>query len=230
MARAYRATSRAFVERHARPGAGTVIDLGCGPGFSTKLLSDACRPQALIGIDASPSFVDRARRRVPSAEFVVHDASMTPLPGSPADVLYARLLLAHLPDPATTCSRWQGELRPGGVLLVEDLEDIDAPPGPLRDYNELSAAIVRSGGGPMYAGLALSRLGGRCVEVRVPAPLVARISVFNVARWLTEPPAVLDAAQLSGLSGLQHDLEALAAGGSPASVSWIVRQLALRAE
>ncbi len=167
---------------------------------------------------------------MPSAEFVVHDASITPLPGSPADVVYARLLLAHLPDPAGTADRWRGELRPDGVLLVEDLEDIDAPPGPLRDYDELAAAIVRSGGGPMYAGRALAGLGGACVEVRVPAPVAAAIYLFNVVRWLSEPPAAVDADRLAVLPGLHHDLESLAAGDDPATVRWIVRQLALRGE
>ena len=191
VADAYRSSSQAFIRRHARRGADMVVDLGCGPGFSTELLYDTLRPGALIGIDASASYVDRARHRLPTAEFVVHDASATPLPGSPADVLYARLLLAHLPDPAGTAVRWRGELQPDGVLLIEDLEDIDSPPGPLRDYDEIAAAIVRSGGGPMYAGRLLAGLGGSCVEVGVPMRVAAAIYLFNVDRWLAEPPGGL---------------------------------------
>jgi len=176
VADAYRPTSAAFIGRHADHELGTVIDLGCGPGFSTELLFEICAPRELIGIDASAAFVSVARQRVPTANFAIHDASSTPLPGAPADVVYARLLLAHLPDPVDIANRWRSQLHAGGVLLVEDLEDIDAPPGPLRDYDDLAAAIVRSGGGPMYAGRALADLGGACIEVTVPASVAVEPS------------------------------------------------------
>jgi trans-aconitate 2-methyltransferase len=225
VADAYRAVSANFLRRNVLAGVGVAIDLGCGPGFSTQLLRDVGRPRRLLGLDASASFVEWARRLVPDGEFAVHDAARTPLPGSPADVLYARLLLAHLPDPATVVRRWQQELGPGGVLLVEDLEDIDAPPGPLRAYDEVSAEMVRSGGGPMYAGRALAEWGGDCVEVRVPAGVAARIYLFNVERWLRERPPAIGRDRLEELhAGLGEVAEA-----GRGSVAWLVRQLAVPA-
>jgi hypothetical protein len=163
---------------------------------------------------------------VPDGEFATHDAARTPIPGSPADVLYARLLLAHLPHPASVVRRWQQELAAGGVLLVEDLEDIDAPPGPLRAYDELSADMVRSGGGPMYAGRALAEWGGDCVEVRVPAGVAARIYLFNVERWLREQPPAVEQERLEGLRARLREV----AGTDRGTVAWLVRQLAVPAE
>jgi trans-aconitate 2-methyltransferase len=226
VADAYRPTSEPFIRAQAPPGAGSVVvDLGCGPGFSTDLLAETCRPRRLLGIDASPSFVELARRQVPSAIFAVHDASVTPLPGAPADVLYARLLLAHLRDPLDVARRWQSQLAAGGVLLVEDLEDIAAPAGPLRDYEELSTETVRSGGGSMYGGRALAPLGGGCVEVDVPARVAARIYLFNVERWLGEGQGGGRQDRLGRLRAGLADM----AGNGTGTVSWIVRQIVLPA-
>jgi trans-aconitate 2-methyltransferase len=226
VADAYRPTSESFVTRHARRSIASALDLGCGPGFSTELLARVCRPRRLLGIDASPSFIELARRRVPDAEFAVHDASVTPLPGTPTTMVYARLLLAHLPDPLGVARRWQGELSAGGMLLVEDLEDITAPAGPLRDYEALSTDMVRSGGGSMYAGRALAALGGSCVEVRVPAGLAATISLVNVERWSGEEPEGPGRRHLDELS---RGLGKVAAAGS-GTVVWTVRQVAISAE
>jgi len=225
VADAYRPTSESFVTRHARRSVASALDLGCGPGFSTELLARVCRPRRLLGIDASPSFIELARKRVPDAEFAAHDASVTPLPGAPATVIYARLLLAHLPDPLGVARRWQGELSAGGMLLVEDLEDITAPAGPLRDYEALSTDTVRSGGGSMYAGRALAALGGSCVEVRVPARLAATISLLNVERWSEEEPEGPGRRPLDQLSrGL-----GMVAAASSGTVVWTVRQVAVSA-
>ncbi len=228
VADAYRPTSAAFVRAAAPSAVSVAVDLGCGPGFSTELLGEECRPTRLIGLDASPEFVGWAGRRVRGAEFAVHDAATTPLPCGPADVLYARLLLAHLADPVETVGRWRRELAPGGVLLVEDLDGIEAPPGPLRDYEALSTDVVRAGGGTMYGGQAVAGLGGKCVEVRVPVATAASIYLVNVVRWRTDPPAAtaLDPGHLGELAGA---LGRLADGGGEGTVAWLVRQVALSA-
>lgn len=47
---------------HDLPGAGYryVIDMGCGPGYTTALLRDAIPHSFTTGIDASPARADRA--------------------------------------------------------------------------------------------------------------------------------------------------------------------------
>ena len=69
VAAAYEPSSRALLARV--PRGGTVVDLGCGPGHSTLLLADACRPTALHGLDASAAHLERARRMVPRATFTL---------------------------------------------------------------------------------------------------------------------------------------------------------------
>ena len=224
VAAAYESVSRSFLSAHAPPSPQVALDLGCGPAFTTTLLRDVIRPKVLVGIDASDAFVGAARTRLPEARFETHDVSRLPLPGAPADLIYARLLLAHIAEPETIARRWVSQLAPGGRLLIEDLEDVINPPGPLRDYEEISAKIVRSGGGLMYTGAALADLGGASVPVTVSGGLAARIYLFNVRHWLVRSD--LPAADVE-LRDLQRGLVEMSINDRGTTVSWIVRQLAL---
>jgi len=226
VADAYEPVSRAFLERHAPLDVSLALDLGCGPGFSTHLISLTCRPRKLIGLDSSPQFLRSARVRVPEAQFEEHDVTLIPLPGAPAEMIYARLLLAHLPDPPAIVEQWQQQLAPDGIALLEELEDIEAPAGPLRDYDELSADIVRHGGGVMYAGPLLADLGGRCVRVTVSADAAATIYLFNVRLWLAGGSSGVSKARLVELEAA---LSRLASRHDTRPVSWVVRQTVLRA-
>jgi trans-aconitate 2-methyltransferase len=226
VASAYEPTSRRFLDDNAPSTVDVALDLGCGPAFSTQLLHEACRPRELIGIDSSPELLEFAQARIPRARFRVHDVAAEPLPGAPADVIYARLVLAHLSDPLGTARRWTRGLTSQGVLLIEDLEEIDAPPGPLRAYDEVSAEIVRRGGGVMYAGAALVALGGRRTAVTVPAALAARIYLVNVTRWTGDPTSPVSEDRLRQL---ESGLRSVATDDGSQCVSWIVRQVALRA-
>jgi trans-aconitate 2-methyltransferase len=221
VAAAYEPVSRAFLAREAPTGAALAVDLGCGPGFSTELVAATCRPRALVGLDASEQFLAMARPLVPTARFVRHDVTEVPLPGGPADVIYARLVLAHLPDPPALLARWCEHLAAGGVILSEELEDIESPDGPLRDYDDLSSAMVRRGGGVMCAGPLLAPLGGRCVRVEASAALAARIYSFNVRLWLERAGG---GPAKERLLRLQRGLAELAHSSSAAGVTWIVRQ------
>jgi trans-aconitate 2-methyltransferase len=227
VAAAYEPTSRAFLAAHGPADAAVALDLGCGPGCSTALVARSCRPRALVGIDASSRFLAAARSRVPEARFVVHDVTVAPLPGAPADLVFARLLLAHLADPPTVVDGWRRELAPGGTLLLEELEEVEAPPGPLRDYDELSTSVVRAAGGVMCAGPLLAGLGGRRVRITVDDATAAAISLCNVRLWRADgtTPATADE-----LAELEAALAQVAAGeGRGAPLTWVVRQLAVTA-
>jgi SAM-dependent methyltransferase len=216
-------------------GVDQALDLGCGPGHTTRLLAAVARPRRTVGLDGSERYLAHARAATaePSVDYVRHDVTTLPLPGAPADAIYARLLLAHLPDPLGLVERWHSQLRPGGVLVLDDVEDIDPPPGVLRDYEQLVVALVAAEGGPMYAGRLLAPLGGRCVEVHVDAALAARIFGMNLATWRDDALArgIADADHLDDVA---HGLAILASGGdrtTPAgtTVRWVLRHAVCRA-
>src|SRR4051794_3989746 len=56
------------------------IDLGCGPGHSTRLVHAILAPAVTVGIDSSPDHIARARATAPpGVEYGVHDVTAAPL-------------------------------------------------------------------------------------------------------------------------------------------------------
>src|SRR5579859_4118738 len=75
--------SRAFLrdmaagERHA-----LALDLGCGPGYTTRLVAEVTGCEQAFGMDASERFVARASTENASEHisFVRHDLTQIPFP------------------------------------------------------------------------------------------------------------------------------------------------------
>jgi SAM-dependent methyltransferase len=118
-----RALLAGFVEL---AGAGTIADIGCGPGHVTQFLAArlTARPAArhgdVTGIDLSPRMIDIARARAPELTFTV--GSMLDLPAadgafSGAVALYSIIHLSA-DDRALACREFARTVRPGGWLLV----------------------------------------------------------------------------------------------------------------
>ena len=100
-----------------------VLDLGCGPGYTTHFLAQLTRCRRAVGLDNSASFIALAEQtQTDSVTFQLHDITEVPFPAGLSDLLYCRFLLAHLQDPAGTIDRWGTQLRQGGRLLIEEVE------------------------------------------------------------------------------------------------------------
>jgi trans-aconitate 2-methyltransferase len=232
VAEVFETPSRALLARAIPRGCDAVLDLGCGPGYTTRLIAEVCRPRRAVGLELSERFVDIARgltvSRDPSLTYETADVTSMPLPHSPVDAIHARLLLAHLPDPLGMVEQWRTQLTPGGVLVLDEVEDIDAPPGVLSEYESLVVAVVAAGGGAMYAGRVLEPLSGTTVDVHVPQTTAARMFAMNLAGWRVEAEAqgLADKAELDRLAGA---LATLAEGGETRTVRWVLRQLVLGA-
>lgn len=229
VAAVFEAPSRRLL-RSAVPEGAAVVDLGCGPGHSTRLIAATCRPRRVLGVDASEAYVDLARRLTDDARvaFAVHDVTSVPLPGCPADAIYARLLLAHLPDPLRLVERWRSQLLPGGVLVLDELEAMEAPPGPLRSYEELVVEVVAQGGGAMYAGPMLASLGGRLVDMTVDAAVAARMYRMNLATWRAAAVSA-GLADEAELDDLDDALASLVERPGRAGVRWVLHQSVIAA-
>lgn len=65
----------AIIERHF-PHVGSILEIGCGEGHQSKYLQPLC--DELFGIDVSETAVERARKRLPRAQFAAADLFAQP--------------------------------------------------------------------------------------------------------------------------------------------------------
>jgi SAM-dependent methyltransferase len=210
------------------------MDLGCGPGFSTRLVHALVAPEATIGVDRSPDHVARARASAPPGiEYAVHDVTRAPLPGVlPPDLLYCRFLLTHLRDPARVLAGWAASA--AAALVIEETAAMASPDAAFSLYYRLVAELQRHYGQDALVGRTLERTligSGWEIEVSIvrelslPARRMARLHVLNLATWRQDPFARAAFAP-SMLDELAAALEAVASGAADApDVSHSMRQL-----
>lgn len=103
-----------------------VIDLGAGTGQFT--LAAAAAFDRVVAVDVSPVMLERLRARVDAAGAtnvdVVRAGFLTyQHEGRPADAVYSRYALHHLPDfwKAVALARMRTMLRPGGLVRLSDV-------------------------------------------------------------------------------------------------------------
>jgi SAM-dependent methyltransferase len=235
MASVFDSASREFLAEDVGPVRPPLaLDLGCGPGHTTLLLAESTGARRTVGLDTSDAFLARARADAPAGlEFIRHDATVVPFPTGPADVVYARLLLAHLPDPERLVERWVTQLGPGGLLALDEVDWIDAGRPVLDRYEEIVVALVASQGGAMYAGPIIDRIDGgdgwrrrstrRCAYPVAVADAAAMYAL-NLTTWRGND-FVQEHYSSRELDELQIDLLALARTTGTETITWGLRQV-----
>lgn len=99
-----------------------ILDIACGSGFGSHLLSNGA--EFVLGVDYLQSYVDLARGRYPEAprlQFCVGDGQEFFYHGREEwfDVVISLHTLEHVPDDRKMLSNLHKNLRPGGLLVVE---------------------------------------------------------------------------------------------------------------
>jgi SAM-dependent methyltransferase len=96
------------------------LDVGCGNGAFTALLSERVRPSAILGVDPSPAQLDYARSRpgVDGARFVPGHAMEIPAADDSADAAVMALVIAFVPDPAQGVAEMARAVKPGGLVAA----------------------------------------------------------------------------------------------------------------
>ncbi len=233
VAETFDAPSRAFLEAMKHPGA-LALDLGCGPGHTTQLVSETSGCARCVGLELSDPHLAAARRNYPQLAFERHDLTAVPFPTGPADLVYARYLLTHLAEPGAVLARWGSQLRPGGRLLVDDLESIDVPSPVLGEYLGIVEAMLADQGQSLYVGAGLDaldeppglrRLASAVRHHAVPVARAATLFGMNLAVWReTDFARRLDPARLDALRDGLRDLADR--GEAAGTATWGLRQIA----
>jgi ubiquinone/menaquinone biosynthesis C-methylase UbiE len=120
--------SRAWVQKYVahRVSAGAeVLCVGCGPGAILREIV-ALHPSIKgVGIDISAERIEEAKQRnrgIPQLEFVRGDAQAMRLPSNRFDFVYSRMLLEYLKDKEGAVGEMVRVCRPGGKVLLQDLD------------------------------------------------------------------------------------------------------------
>jgi SAM-dependent methyltransferase len=122
------ATERVLDRVGPAPGS-RCLDAGCGPGVTMRQLAQRVGPLGrVIGIDVDEDLGAHSVARLREeghlqCELRVHDLrSAAPIPGAPYDLVYARLVLFHLPERVAVLGRLWDAVAPGGHLVVQDYD------------------------------------------------------------------------------------------------------------
>ncbi len=179
----------ARVERGAR-----VIDLGCGPGYTSfELAAHVGAEGSVLAVDQSDRFVsslaeEAHRRSLDNVEGRAASVEELDVPVGSIDAVYSRWLFSWLPDPASVLARTSAWLRPGGAFLLQEYLDWEAVSSIPRedDFQAVVAACMeswRQGGGTIDVARLLPRFAeqlGLVVELFEP---MVRIAVPGSPEW-----------------------------------------------
>lgn len=168
-----------LLDRAGVPTGGLILDAGCGVGeVSRDLLRRAGPDGRVVGLDLDAEKIAVAARNAPPG-LSFHVAGLeTAADLGPFDLIYARFLLSHLTDPAGALSLFHRALKPGGLVVVEDVEftaHLCVPPRPAFDRyvaGYQAAASARGADaniGPRLPGL-LAAAGFGDVQARLVQP------------------------------------------------------------
>jgi SAM-dependent methyltransferase len=122
------ATSRLFDAIDLKPGA-RCLDAGCGPGETMRLMAERVGPKGLVvGLDmdgplGAVAIEQLHANRHRQCRFHRYDLTADEsLPGAPFDLVYARLLLFHIPERVAVLERLWDAVAPGGHLVIQEYD------------------------------------------------------------------------------------------------------------
>ena len=114
--------NRWIIDKVVGPGKQVIVDLGCGPGAVTQLILErtagAEPPPRVIGVDPSPSALDRARAAISSrfAEFIQGSAEWLSGLVPPADAIVFLNAIHLVNDKRQVLTEIRKALKPRGLF------------------------------------------------------------------------------------------------------------------
>jgi SAM-dependent methyltransferase len=229
-------SSRAFMQDIVSSVPQLAVDLGCGPGYTTRLLVDTTRCVRAIGLDNSEHFITLAHRNATERmSFVRHDITQVPFPIEQSDLISCRFLLTHLREPQSVIERWTTQLRPQGLLLLEEVDWIQTEHALFRTYLDIVAAMLEQQANQLYIGPLLDKLQmgnglrrrlSRVYHLPVSTVQAAILFYLNIQSWKNQP-FIQGHYATSMIEQLEDDLrELVKTSTSEGEIEWGLRQLA----
>jgi SAM-dependent methyltransferase len=166
------------------------LEVGCGAGSIAQWLADRVGEAGhVLATDLDTRFLDRHGRA--NLEVRTHNIVTDPIDEAAFDLIHARAVLVHLPDRQQVLKRLAAALRPGGWLVIEDvdfggttasmLSQYVSAPQPARAaveriYLAFAAVFAANGADASYGSRlasALAETGLARVAAELHAPVVS---------------------------------------------------------
>jgi ubiquinone/menaquinone biosynthesis C-methylase UbiE len=188
------------------------LEIGCGGGDVAFDMARMVGPAGrVVGTDIDETELELGRReaaglQLNNIEFQAGDVTQSTF-AAEFDLVHARFVLTHLADPARALANMRAALRPGGAMLVEDIDFRGHFAYPesaaLARYVELYSEAVRRKGadpniGPRLPSL-LADAGFENVQMDLvqPAGLVGEVKLMTPITMQSIGPAVIAAGLAS---------------------------------
>jgi ubiquinone/menaquinone biosynthesis C-methylase UbiE len=101
-----------------------ILDVGTGPGVMAFILAEL--GHRVTAIDLAPGMLEQARGNAGRLKLPVElqhgDAEALSFPAESFDGLISRLVLWNLPHPERALAEWMRVIKPGGTLLIIDVD------------------------------------------------------------------------------------------------------------
>jgi len=142
-----------------------VLSVGCGPGVLLRQIAEMDPSIRGTGIDISAERVQvatRKHREISRLRFVCGDAHAMQFPSNSFDFVYSRMLFQYLRDKEQALSEIVRVCRPGGTVLLQDLDEqllwhYPEEPKVERMLEKVVGALAKTGFDP-FVGRKLFRL------------------------------------------------------------------------
>ena len=184
-----------LISRISNLAAESIVDLGCGTGALTTLLSERWPGAAISGVDNSDEMLAVARQSNPSIEWVHADIEVWEPPTAP-DVVFSNAALHWVDDHGALFQRLRSWMHPGGTIAVQ------MPNNWTESTHTIPARVLDSGDWPAAATRALlrNRVSGPDDYRRWLQPATVDIWETTYFQQLTGPDPVLTWGKGSFLS------------------------------
>lgn len=182
-----------FIHENLLKNYSRVVDLGCGPGYTTDMLAKATGATGIFGIDISDYFIELGKKKYPDYNFIQGDVTNLDA-SSKYDMMYCRFLLSHLKDIPMLFKNWITVLNPGGIICIDELEAIFTEIPVFNRYLEINNALIHSQGAELFIGKHLDNyLNGYKIQINqsdiIPVPDSIAAGWFypnTIGIWKTE--------------------------------------------
>ena len=194
MGRASRAAGALFLDWVAPATRARWLEVGCGTGAFTQLVSERCRPATIVAVDPSAAQIAFARDRLPDVAFHVAAAEALPWPQASYDFVVSALTINFFSDRVAAVREMRRVSAAGATIAgyVWDFAAQRTPHAPVvRALRHLGVAAPSPPGGEECALAALHSLFARAALTAIEiTALDIEVSFPDFAAfWTAQTPS-----------------------------------------